>query len=109
MNRKYKENYFSVIQTKTGKKICDCAEYEDALMIVSFDPSNRTITRNNFLMGQVVDIEVPKQLPTTEIVAVHDVSAEKFDQYFDNLLKPKKTKKLNQSNLKEFKGEQLCQ
>jgi hypothetical protein len=64
------EDYFSVIETKTGRKICDCGDEIDALMIVSFDPQNRTITRNQFLMGQVVDIEIPKQLPTSEIVFV---------------------------------------
>jgi len=64
------EDYFSVIEKKTGRKICDCADETDALMMVSFDPYNRTITRNQFLMGQVVDIEIPKQLPTNEIVVV---------------------------------------
>ena len=64
------EDYFSVIETKTGRKICDCADELDALMMVSFDPHNRTITRNQFLMGQVVDIQIPKALPTTEIVPV---------------------------------------
>ena len=39
-------------------------------MMVSFDTQNRTITRNQFLMGQVVDIEIPKQLPTNEMVVV---------------------------------------
>jgi hypothetical protein len=33
-----------------------------------------------------VDIEIPKALPTSEIVVVHDVPAEKFDEYWDNLL-----------------------
>jgi len=61
------EDYFSVIETKTGRKICDCGDEIDALMMVSFDPKNRTITRNQFLMGPVVDIEIPKQLPTTNI------------------------------------------
>jgi hypothetical protein len=61
------EDYFSVIDTRTGRKICDCADEVDALMIVSFDPQNRTITRNQFLMGQVVDIEMPKALPTTNL------------------------------------------
>lgn len=64
------EEYFSVIETKTGRKICDCGDHMDALMMVSFDPNNRTISRNQFLMGQVVDIEMPKQLPTTELVPV---------------------------------------
>lgn len=62
--------YFSVIEIKTGRKICDCGDELDALMMVSYDPSNRTITRNQFLMGQVIDIEIPKQLPTTELVPV---------------------------------------
>lgn len=66
------EEYFSVIETKTGRKICDCADHMDALMMVSFDPNNRTISRNQFLMGQVVDIEMPKQLPTTELVPVEN-------------------------------------
>jgi hypothetical protein len=61
------EDYFSVINKKTGRKIVDCGEQMDALSMVSFDPENRTITRNQFLMGQVIDIEMPKALPTNEI------------------------------------------
>ena len=97
--KKYNEEYFSVIETKTGRKIADCGEEEDALMMVSFDPQNRTVTRNKFLMGPVVDIEMPKALPTTDIVAVHTVSSEKFDGYIDNLLKPNQSK-LPQGNQK---------
>jgi hypothetical protein len=97
------EDYFSVIETKTGRKICDCAENEDALMMVSFDPSNRTITRNNFLMGQVVDIEVPKQLPTIGVVHIPiDTTPYKENQEKWMI---DKIKKLQQSDLKEFKGE----
>ena len=62
------EDYFSVIDKKTGRKIFDCGEEIDAISMVSFDPENRTITRNQFLMGQVIDIEMPKALPTNEIV-----------------------------------------
>ena len=75
------DDYFSVIETKTGKKICDCADEFDALMMVSFDPHNRTITRNRFLMGQVVDIQIPKTLPTTEIVPVKKQSLQKLKQH----------------------------
>jgi hypothetical protein len=63
---------FSVINKNTGKKIADCAQQEDALMMVSFDPQNRIITRNKFLMGQVVDVVMPKALPTSEIVVNMD-------------------------------------
>jgi len=70
--KKYNEEYFSVLDKKTGRKIVDCAEEMDALIMVSFDPQNRIITKNKFLMGQVVDIEMPKALPTNEIVVNMD-------------------------------------
>jgi hypothetical protein len=66
--KKYNEEYFSVLDKKTGRKLLDCGEESDALVMVSFDPQNRTYTRNKFLMGPVVDVEIPKSLPTNEIV-----------------------------------------
>jgi hypothetical protein len=71
MNKYNTEEYFSVIDKKTGRKIVDCAEWSDAMMMFGFDPHNRQIIRNKFLMGQVIDIEMPKALPTTNI-AVSD-------------------------------------
>ena len=68
MNKYQSEDYFSVIDKKTGRKILDCGEESDALAMVAFDPQNRTYTRNKFLMGPVVDVEMPKALPTNEIV-----------------------------------------
>ena len=68
MKRYNSEDYFSVINKNTGKKIADCAQQEDALLMVSFDPQNRVITTNKFLMGQVVDVVMPKELPTNEVV-----------------------------------------
>ena len=68
MNKYNTEDYFSVIETKTGRKILDCGEEQDALAMVAFDPGNRAYMRNKFLMGQVIDVEMPKALPTTEIV-----------------------------------------
>ena len=72
MKRYNSEDYFSVINKNTGKKIADCAQQEDALLMVSLDPQNRIITRNKFLMGQVVDVVMPKALPTSEIVVNMD-------------------------------------
>ena len=72
MKRYNSEDYFSVINKNTGVKIVDCAQQEDALLMVSFDPQNRTITTNKFLMGQVVDVVMPKALPTSEIVVNMD-------------------------------------
>ena len=67
MNKYNTEDYFSVINKNTGRKIIDCGEETDALLMISFDPANRTYTRNKFLMGPVFDIEMPKALPTTNI------------------------------------------
>jgi len=68
MNKYNTEDYFSVIETRTGRKILDCGEERDALAMVAFDPANRSYMRNKFLMGQVIDVVMPKALPTTEIV-----------------------------------------
>jgi len=67
MNKYNTEDYFSVIETKTGRKIMDCGDEQDALTMVALDSHNRTYTRNKFLMGPVFDIEMPKALPTNEI------------------------------------------
>ena len=70
--KKYNEEYFSVLNKKTGKKLLDCGDEQDALAMVSMDPENRTYTKNKYLMGQVIDVEVPKALPTSEIVVNMD-------------------------------------
>jgi len=72
MNKYQSEEYFSVLNKKTGRKLFDCGDELDALMMVAMDPQNRTYTRNQFLMGQVVDVKMPKALPTSEIVVNMD-------------------------------------
>jgi len=72
MNKYQSEDYFSVLDKKTGRKLLDCGEELDALAMVAMDPQNRTYTRNQFLMGQVVDVQTPKALPTSEIVVNMD-------------------------------------
>jgi len=66
------EEYFSVLDKKTGRKLLDCGDELDALAMVAMDSQNRTYTRNQFLMGQVVDVQMPKALPTSEIVVNMD-------------------------------------
>jgi len=68
MNKYNTEDYFSVLNKNTGRKIVDCGDENDALLMISFDSANRTYSRNKFLMGPVFDIEMPKILPTTNIV-----------------------------------------
>jgi len=72
MKKYNSEEYFSVLDKKTGRKLLDCGDEQDALMMVAMDPQNRTYTRNQFLMGQVVDVKMPKALPTSEIVVNMD-------------------------------------
>ena len=72
MNKYNSEEYFSVLDKKTGRKLLDCGDEVDALAMVAMDPQNRTYTRNKFLMGPVVDIQMPKALPTNEIVVNMD-------------------------------------
>jgi len=72
MNKYQSEEYFSVLDKRTGRKLLDCGEELDALAMVAMDPQNRTYTRNQFLMGQVVDVQMPKALPTSEIVVNMD-------------------------------------
>ena len=67
MNKYNTEDYFSVIDKNTGKKLLDCGEERDAQAMVAFDPANRSYMRNKFLMGQVIDVEMPKALPTSNI------------------------------------------
>jgi len=67
MNKYNTEDYFSVLNKNTGRKIVDCGDENDALLMISFDPANRTYSRKTFLMGTVFDIEMPKELPTTNI------------------------------------------
>ena len=70
--KKYNEEYFTVRERRTHKKICDCGSFEDARMMMNLDGPNREIVKNKVMMAQVVDIEIPKALPTNEIVVNMD-------------------------------------
>ena len=67
MNKYNTEDYFSVRERRTGKKICDCGDFEDARMMMNLDTPNREIVKNKTLMSPVIDMEMPKALPTNEI------------------------------------------
>ena len=112
MNNYIPGEYYSVFDKRTGKKICDCGQWSDAMMLIDYDPYNRNIVKNiNHLMGQVIDVKSLKSLPTNEIVDLggkwDDPIPEGIDPY--NLrgrqsMEPVK-KKLKPSELKEFKPE----
>jgi len=67
MNKYNTEDYFSVRERRTGRKICDCGNFEDARMMMNLDTPNREIVKNKTLMSPVIDIEMSKALPTNEI------------------------------------------
>lgn len=104
MNKYVPDEYYSVIYKATGKKKCDCGWESDAMSLVSMDPEKLTYIKNtNHLMGQVVDIEIQKQLPTNEVVHIPTDTTEYSNH--QNKWMVDKIKKLNQSDLKEFTGE----
>jgi hypothetical protein len=57
--------YWIVTENKTGRVIAHCGDINDAIMMVSFNPHNRSYSRHRFLMDQVIDITstTDKQLP----------------------------------------------
>lgn len=60
-------DYWSVLDTRTGRKLADCGTEEDAWSLVAFDRSNRTVTRSKHLAGPVVDVSVQGVLPTSAV------------------------------------------
>jgi hypothetical protein len=72
MNKYNSEDYYTVRERRTHRKICDCGNFEDARMVMRLDGPNREIVKNKTLMSPVIDIEIPKALPTNEIVVNMD-------------------------------------
>ena len=56
---------WSVIENRTGRKVCECAEERDAMLLVSLDPHNKTYKKERFLLDQVITVpsEGLKELP----------------------------------------------
>jgi hypothetical protein len=57
--------YWVVTDNRTGKVICHCADINDAIMMVGFDPHYRSYSRHRFIMDQVINVTstTDKQLP----------------------------------------------
>ena len=57
--------YWIVTENRTGRVICHCGDINDAILMVSLDPANRSYSRHRFLMDQVIDVlsTTDKQLP----------------------------------------------
>ena len=106
MNKYNSEDYFTVRERRTHKKICDCGTFEDARMVMRLDGPNREIVKNKPLMSPVIDVEIPKALPTNEIVVNMDGgvggSWKEIYEQFDEAFGVKKQKQLNQSDAEIF-------
>ena len=77
--------YWIVTENKTGRVISHCGDINDAIMMVSFDPTNRSYKRNRVIMDQIIDVisTTDKQLPGQQ-----GLPAGKMDQlspYIDKL------------------------
>jgi hypothetical protein len=48
--------YWIVTERTTGRVIAHCGDLTDAIMMVSFNPTNRTYSRHRVLMDQVIDV-----------------------------------------------------
>ena len=81
MNKYNSEDYFTVRERRTHKKICDCGNFEDARMLMSLDTPNREVVKNKSLMSPVIDVEIPKALPTNEIAINTKPYQEHQDQW----------------------------
>ena len=58
-------DYWSVVERQTGRKICECGEERDAMLLVSLDPQNKTYRKEKFILDQVITVhsEGIKELP----------------------------------------------
>ena len=99
MNKYNSEDYFTVRERRTRRKICDCGNFEDARMVMHLDGPNREIVKNKTLMSPVIDIEMPKALPTNEIV----INKEPYKQHQEEWM-VEKINQLPQIKLPEGQG-----
>lgn len=58
-------DYWIVIEKSSGRVIAHCGDINDAIMMVSFAPHNRTYGKQKLIMDQVIDVNstTDKQLP----------------------------------------------
>jgi hypothetical protein len=47
---------FSVTERRIGRRICECGNEQDAIMMVSLDPDYRSYSRDRFILDQIIDV-----------------------------------------------------
>ena len=77
--------YWIVKNHKTGRVIAHCGDINDAIMMVSFDPHNRSYSRHRFLSDQVIDVfsTTDKQLPGQ--IGLPSGKIEQLNSYMEKL------------------------
>ena len=100
MKKYNSEDYYTVRERRTHRKICDCGDFEDARMMMHLDGPNREIVKNKVLMDQVIDVETPKALPTNEIT----INTELYKKHQEDWM-VEKINQLPQIKLPEGQGE----
>ena len=75
---------FSVIEKRTGRRICECANEQDAIMLVEFDKQNRSYSRDRFILDQIIDVS---STTNKQIVGKEESPVEKV-----NVIGPQKIK-----------------
>jgi hypothetical protein len=57
--------YWIVTENKTGRVIAHCGDINDAIMMVAFNSTNRSYSRQRFILDQVITVTstTDKQLP----------------------------------------------
>ena len=57
--------YWIVVENRTGRVIAHCGDINDAIMLVSFDSVNRSYSLQRFILDQVITVTstTDKQLP----------------------------------------------
>ena len=99
MNKYNSEDYFTVRERRTHKKICDCGNFEDARMMMHLDGPNREIVKNKTLMSPVIDVDMPKALPTNGIA----INTKPFQEHQEEWM-VEKINQLPQISLPEGQG-----
>lgn len=47
---------FIIFDSRNGREICQCSSFDDALLMISFDPDHRQWKKRKFILDQIVDI-----------------------------------------------------
>ena len=77
--------YWIVINNKTGKIIAHCGDINDAIMMVEFDPHNRSYSRHRFIMDQVIDITLTTDKQLSGQIGLPSGKVEQLNPHIEKL------------------------